>query len=141
VTFQQRSERSGVPVELLLVIREAAGSAPADPQDRMRDGELPIAEFIEAQVAAGFRPISIERLIRVQGDSLRYGQTVNIASRIAEYARPGEVLVSQAVVDAWGSVGADVGLGAAGAAFAEIGPVELKGVAGAMALYAAHRGS
>ncbi len=29
-----------------------------------------------------------------------YGQTVNIASRIAEYARPGEVLVSQAVVEA-----------------------------------------
>ena len=29
-----------------------------------------------------------------------YGQTVNVASRIAEYARPGEVVVSQAVVDA-----------------------------------------
>ena len=28
-----------------------------------------------------------------------YGATVNIASRIAEYARPGEVLVSQEVVD------------------------------------------
>ncbi len=29
-----------------------------------------------------------------------YGQTVNLASRIADYARPGEVLVSQAVVEA-----------------------------------------
>jgi class 3 adenylate cyclase len=55
---------------------------------------------------------------------------VNVASRIAEYARPGEVLVSQAVVDA--SAGA-------GVAFREIGPVELKGVAGAMQLHAASR--
>jgi adenylate cyclase len=29
-----------------------------------------------------------------------FGRTVNIAARIAEYARPGEVLVSQDVVDA-----------------------------------------
>ena len=59
-----------------------------------------------------------------------YGQTVNVASRIADYARPGEVLVSQEVVDASG--GAEV-------AFREIGPVELKGVAGAVRLHAASR--
>ena len=29
-----------------------------------------------------------------------FGRTVNLAARIAEYARPGEVLVSQEVVDA-----------------------------------------
>ena len=34
-----------------------------------------------------------------------YGQTVNVASRIADYARPGEVIVSQAVVDAYGVMG------------------------------------
>ena len=313
VTFQQQSHRTGVPINLLLLIREAAGSATPSPDDRMRDEELLIADFIEAQVKAGFRPLAIERLIRVQGDSLNrmaqsegawwrsevmdpamaagmnpdevsatemsttmsrlaeqsllamyhsqqtrawssniigsvetmlaaaglhsrlerppamcflditgytrltqergdeaaatlagtlsrvvqrasvqhggrpvkwlgdgvmfyfpdpgpgvvaaldmvdgvagaglppahvglhagpiifqegdyYGQTVNIASRIAEYARPGEVLVSKAVVDtvAEGSEG--------GAAFAGIGPVELKGVPGAMDLYAARRG-
>jgi adenylate cyclase len=59
-----------------------------------------------------------------------YGATVNVAARIAEYARPGEVLVSQEVVDASG--GADV-------TFREIGPVELKGVAGAIRLHAASR--
>jgi adenylate cyclase len=59
-----------------------------------------------------------------------FGQTVNVASRIAEYARPGEAVVSQDVVDA--SEGA-------GASFTEIGPVELKGVSGAMRLHAAHR--
>ena len=57
-----------------------------------------------------------------------YGQTVNLASRIADYARPGEVLVSQEVVDA-----AD----GSAVAFREIGPVELKGVGGAMRLHAA----
>jgi adenylate cyclase len=61
-----------------------------------------------------------------------YGQTVNLASRIAEYARPGEVLVSHEVVEA-----AD----GTGATFREIGPVELKGVSGAMRLYAAVQGS
>jgi adenylate cyclase len=60
-----------------------------------------------------------------------YGQTVNLAARIADYARPGEVLVSQAVVDA----AADVP-----AAFTEIGPVELKGVNGPTQLHVARRG-
>ena len=309
ITFAQLAERSGAPVELLMLIREAAGSSPPLPDDRVRDGELPYAEFIEFQVAAGFNPIAIQQLLRVTGDSLRrlaeteaawwnsevmlpameagkrpddilgadfvsrmtvlaeqaviemyrlqqtktwtaniiegvevmlaaaglhsrldhppamcflditgytrltqergdaaaadlatrlarlvertsvrhggrpvkwlgdgvmfyfkdpgpgvvaalemvagvaegglppahvglhagpvifqegdyYGQTVNLASRIAEYARPGEVLVSQEVVDASG--GAEV-------AFREIGPVELKGVSGAIRLYTAHR--
>jgi class 3 adenylate cyclase/DNA-binding transcriptional MerR regulator len=311
VTFQELSERTHVPVSLLMVIREAAGSAQPIPDDLVRDDELTIASFLEAQIAAGFRPAAIERLMRVQGDSLRriaeteadwwrsevmepalaagerpddksatelsnrlaglsenaviamyhsqqmhawtgniigslettlsaaglhsrlerppamcflditgytrltqergdeaaadlaaqlsrlvqrtsvqhggrpvkwlgdgvmfhfpdpgpgvvaalemvdgvmsaglppahvglhagpvifqegdyYGQTVNVASRIAEYARPGEVLVSQQVVDA--SAGAD-------ASFTEIGPVELKGVGGAMQLHSAHRPS
>jgi class 3 adenylate cyclase len=59
-----------------------------------------------------------------------FGQTVNIASRIAEYARPGEVLVSQAVVDASEK---------APLSFTDIGEVELKGVSGAMHLHAARR--
>jgi adenylate cyclase len=57
-----------------------------------------------------------------------FGRTVNIASRIAEYARPGEVLVSQAVVDA--SPGIPV-------TFTDVGPVELKGVSGALRLHTA----
>lgn len=50
-----------------------------------------------------------------------FGQTVNLTARIADYARPGEVLVTQAVANASREVGI---------AFADIGPVELKGVAG-----------
>jgi adenylate cyclase len=53
---------------------------------------------------------------------------VNLAARIAEYARPGEVLVSQEVVDA-----AD----ARSVTFTEVGPVELKGVSGTLRLYTA----
>jgi len=59
-----------------------------------------------------------------------FGRTVNLAARIAEYARPGEVVVSQEVVDA-----AD----RRPVAFTEIGPVELKGVPGTLRLYTAHR--
>ena len=60
-----------------------------------------------------------------------FGQTVNLSARIAEYARQGEVLVSRAVVEASGDP-ASLGL-----AYAEIGAVELKGVAGVMDLFAA----
>jgi adenylate cyclase len=311
-TFRQASERTGIPVELLMVIREAIGSALPTPDDHMREDELAVLPVIALEIKNGFRPIVIERFLRVMGDSIRriaeteadlwrsevlgplyarglkgaeigtataelsegigplqdaalvavmhahqqhtwtsniiggfeaimanaglqtrpdrppamcflditgytrltqergdeaaaglaatlsrlvqrtsvqhggrpvkwlgdgvmfffpnpgpgvvaalemvdgvagaglppahvglhagpvifqegdyYGQTVNLASRIAEYARPGEVLVSQAVVDA--STGSDV-------AFREIGPVELKGVGGAVHLHAASRG-
>jgi class 3 adenylate cyclase len=59
-----------------------------------------------------------------------FGRTVNIAARITDYARPGEVLVSQEVVDS-----------ADGAAtFTEIGPVELKGVSGTVRLHTAGKG-
>ena len=71
VTFQQLSDQTGVPVELLMVIREAVGSAQPTPQDRLREDELLIAPFIEAQFKANFRPVAIERLLRVTGDSLR----------------------------------------------------------------------
>ena len=71
VTFEALSEQTGVPVELLMVIREAIGSAQPAPQDRVREDELVISPFIEAQVKAGFRHTAIERLLRTTGDSLR----------------------------------------------------------------------
>lgn len=59
-----------------------------------------------------------------------FGRTVNVAARIAEYARPGELLVSREVVEA--SDLEDV-------TFTEIGPVELKGLSSPLQLYAAGR--
>ncbi len=89
-------------------------------------------DMVESLEPAGLPPAHVGLhagpVVLQQGDY--YGQTVNMASRIAEYARPGEVLVSQAVVDAGN---------ARGVAFTDIGAVELKGVAGAVALHAARR--
>jgi adenylate cyclase len=96
-------------------------------------GVMAALEMVDGVAAAGLPPAHVGLhsgpVLFQEGDY--YGQTVNVASRIAEYARPGEVLVSQEVVAASGE--------AAGVSFAEIGPVELKGVAGAIRLSAAHR--
>ena len=54
-TFGQVAERTGVPIELLLYIREAAGSAAPGPDDRIRDEELPYVDVIELEFNAGFR--------------------------------------------------------------------------------------
>jgi adenylate cyclase len=70
-TFREASERTGIPLELVTVLRESLGMAPPDPDDRLREGELAILPFIQLQVDVGFRPASIERLLRVQGDSAR----------------------------------------------------------------------
>jgi adenylate cyclase len=89
-----------------------------------------VAGVVEAELPPAHVGLHVGPVIFQEGDY--YGQTVNVASRIADYARPGEVLVSQQVVDA--SSGSEV-------AFREIGPVELKGVSGAMHLPAASRGA
>jgi hypothetical protein len=60
-----------VPVELLTVIREAAGGAQPSPDDRVREGELDVIPFLELQVEGELRPIVIEGLLRSLGDSLR----------------------------------------------------------------------
>lgn len=90
-------------------------------------------EMVEGIAAAGMPPAHVGvhtgPVIVQQGDY--YGATVNVAARIAEYARQGEVLVSQAVVDA---VADPLGIG-----FAAIGPVELKGVSGGVSLHVARR--
>jgi hypothetical protein len=70
-TFAQLSARTGLPVELLMLIREAMGSAQARPDDLVREDELVIVPYLEIQLDAGVRPIAIERLLRVLGDSYR----------------------------------------------------------------------
>jgi adenylate cyclase len=70
-SFQQVSDRTQIPLELLTVIREAVGMAQPSPDDRLREDEMAIVGFIELQLAEGFRPAAIERVLRVQGDSTR----------------------------------------------------------------------
>ena len=49
-----------------------------------------------------------------------FGATVNVAARVTDYARPGEVLVSDSVVTATS--------GPHGVRYQPIGPIALKGV-------------
>jgi adenylate cyclase len=69
-TFSELSERTGVPLALLKVIREAFGYAEPGPDDLVREDELSIVPTIELQLSRGFRPVVIERLLRVYADSL-----------------------------------------------------------------------
>ena len=46
-TFQQVSERTGVPLELLATIRETPGAPSPGPDERVRDQELEVVTFLE----------------------------------------------------------------------------------------------
>jgi class 3 adenylate cyclase len=89
-----------------------------------------VAEISEAGLPRPHVGIHAGPVISQQGDY--FGQTVNLAARIGEYARPGEVLVSRDVVDA-----ADE----AGLTFREVGPIGLKGVSEPVELYGAELSS
>jgi adenylate cyclase len=70
-TFQQLSAQTGIPLELLLVVREAVGFAEPHAEDTVREDELSVVPLIQLQLSKGFRPVVIERWLRVYGDSLR----------------------------------------------------------------------
>ena len=70
-TFQELNARTGLPLHLLMAVREATGGVTPAPEDRVREGERPIVALLEFQIAHGFRPITLERNLRVFGDSLR----------------------------------------------------------------------
>jgi adenylate cyclase len=95
-------------------------------------GVLAALDMVEGAATASLPParmgIHAGPVVFQEGDY--FGRTVNIAARIADYARSGEILVSQAVVDA-----ADV----PEVEFTEVGPVELKGVSSPLRLHAATR--
>jgi adenylate cyclase len=89
-------------------------------------------DMVEGITDAGLPPAHVGLhsgpVVMQSGDY--YGQTVNMAARIADYARPGEVLVSRAVVEA---------ASPRNVSFDDIGAVELKGVTGTVELAAARR--
>jgi adenylate cyclase len=89
-------------------------------------------EMVDDLAAAGLPPAHVGLhagpVLFQEGDY--FGQTVNVAARVSDYARPGEVLVSLAVVEATEQAGID---------FQEIGVVELKGVPEPMRLVRASR--
>jgi adenylate cyclase len=103
-TFHQLSARTGIPLELLLVVREAVGFAEPGPEETVREDELSVVSAIELQLAEGFRPGVIERWLRVCGDSLRRIADTETASWRSEVEVPllasgmtaGEMLEAQA---------------------------------------------
>jgi adenylate cyclase len=70
-TFQELSAQTGIPLELLMVVREAVGFAEPRPEDHVQDNELSVVPLLQLQLSEGFRPVVIERWLRVYRDSLR----------------------------------------------------------------------
>jgi class 3 adenylate cyclase len=70
-SFRDVSSAEGIPLELLLVLREAMGLAQADADDTMRADELEVVPLIKLQLTRGFDPDIVERSLRVYGDALR----------------------------------------------------------------------
>jgi adenylate cyclase len=132
-----------VAADLASVVREAAqahGGRPvkwlgdgvmfhfADPGSAIRSG-LDIVEQTEKAISVPARMgINAGAVIVQEGDY--FGRTVNIASRIADYARPHEVLVSEEAKRSAGVGDVD---------FELVGDVPLKGVSRAVRLHRATR--
>jgi adenylate cyclase len=103
-TFQELSAQTGIPLELLMVIREAVGLAEPRPADQVHQNELSVVPVIKLQLAEGFRPDVIERWLRVCGDSLRRITETETAWWLSEVMTPllesgmteGEMLQAQA---------------------------------------------
>jgi class 3 adenylate cyclase len=113
-TFAQASQRTGVPVELLMLAREAVGGAVPSPDDRIRESELSTIEFIALQVKEGFRPAAIERLLRAEGESLRRiaesesaWWRSEVITPAVQAGRPAEEMAQTKLAERLGKVGED----------------------------------
>ena len=79
-TFEELAAVTSIPINLLMAIREAVGSAVPNANDRVRELELAIVPLIQAQLASGYSANAIERLMRTTGDSMRRIATATIDS-------------------------------------------------------------
>ena len=104
-TFEELSASTGIPLHLLLVIREAIGAAVPSPTDRVGDNELVVVPLIEGQLASGYSPAAIERGLRTMGDSV---QRLTIADA-DDFRR----FVIEPAARQPGATGADIGAAAA----------------------------
>ena len=86
---------------------------------------VPQADLPAARVGITSGPVVFR-----EGDY--FGRAVNMASRITDYARPGEVLVSETVAESTAPLGS---------AFEDLGSVELKGIREPLRLFRAVRAS
>jgi adenylate cyclase len=70
-TFQQLSEETRISLDLLSVVRESFGFPEPTPQDHVREDELSVIAAVEFQISKGYRPVVVERWLRVYADSFR----------------------------------------------------------------------
>jgi adenylate cyclase len=70
-SFRDVAAETDIPLELLMVVREAIGFALPDPDDPMREDELRVVPLIRVLVSRGFPTPVVERLLRVYGDAFR----------------------------------------------------------------------
>ena len=71
LTFSDLAVETGIPLDLLLVIREAVGFAQPNPDDLVRDDELTVVPAVRTHFERGLSPAAIERWLRVFGESAR----------------------------------------------------------------------
>jgi adenylate cyclase len=142
---EERGDEAGADLadRVATLVRDAAEPHGGNPVKWLGDGVMFYFDDPSAAVLTGLElveqtPVAVEVRARVGinagnvvlRDGDYFGRTVNVASRIADYARPGEVLVSGEVKERWGSDGVR---------FEEIGPVALKGLREELTLDAASR--
>jgi adenylate cyclase len=70
-TYQDLAARVGMPMALLQRVYEAAGFAPPEPGEPIREDDADFLPTIQAAVAAGIGEDATIRALRVFGDSLR----------------------------------------------------------------------
>jgi adenylate cyclase len=70
-TYRDLAARLGMPIALLQRAYEAAGFAPPEPDELVREDDLDLLPTIQAAVAAGIDEDATVRALRVFGDSLR----------------------------------------------------------------------
>jgi len=142
---EERGDEAGADLadRLATLVNQAAQPHGGHPVKWLGDGVMFYFPEPEAAVLAGLdlveqTPATVDVRARVGvnaggvifRDGDYFGKTVNVASRIADYARPGEVLVSDEVRARWSGEGVR---------FEPIGPVALKGLRDELTLYAVSR--
>jgi adenylate cyclase len=142
---EERGDEAGADLadRLATLVNQAAQPHGGHPVKWLGDGVMFYFPEPEAAVLAGLdlveqTPATVDVRARVGvnaggvifRDGDYFGKTVNVASRIADYARPGEVLVSDDVRARWSGEGVR---------FEPIGPVALKGLRDELTLYAVSR--
>lgn len=88
LTFRDLAEQTGIPLEVLLTVREAMGSPQPAPEDRVRELEMGAIPAIQLEIEHGIRPEVIERTLRASGESLRRMAEVEADWWLNEVLRP-----------------------------------------------------